>query len=77
MKSLPSRISVLRTLGTPYPEWTEEQILGAAGEQASKIAQELRVQGRYAAPGKEIVALIAYLQKLGKSQPVERTVSAK
>jgi cytochrome c oxidase cbb3-type subunit I/II len=70
VKALPSKISVLRTLGTPYPNWTPEQIQATVDEQSRQIARELRDQGRYAAPDREIVALISYLQKLGKSVPV-------
>jgi cytochrome c oxidase cbb3-type subunit I/II len=37
-----------------------------AHEQAKEIAKDLQAQGRYVAPDKEIVALISYLQSLGK-----------
>ena len=64
--ALPSKISVQRTLGVPYPNWTPEQIATRVNEQAKTIAQDLRTAGAYVAPDKEIVALIAYLQKLGQ-----------
>jgi cytochrome c oxidase cbb3-type subunit I/II len=38
-----------------------------AKEQAKDIAKELRVQGRFVDPDREVVALIAYLQCLGKT----------
>ena len=39
--------------------------------QAKTIAAELKAQGRYVEPDREVVALIAYLQSLGQtSQPV-------
>ena len=38
-----------------------------AKEQAKTIAKELRAQGRYVDADKEVVALIAYLQSLGKT----------
>jgi cytochrome c oxidase cbb3-type subunit I/II len=64
--TLPSKISVQRTLGTPYPAWTPEQIAGQVNTQAKQIANDLRANGAYVAPEKEIIALIAYLQHLGQ-----------
>lgn len=73
---LPSKIAALRTLGTPYPRNFEKEAIGKAKEQALSIAKSLNEQG-IKDPGienKEIVAIIAYLQRLGtdiKIQPVE------
>ena len=64
--TLASKISVQRTLGVPYPNWTSEQIARRVNDQAKTIAQDLRTAGAYVAPDKEIIALIAYLQKLGQ-----------
>ena len=61
-----------RQLGVPYPAWTEAQIQANVAAQARAIADDLRTAGAYIAPDREIVALIAYLQKLGKSTPVAR-----
>jgi cytochrome c oxidase cbb3-type subunit I/II len=72
--ALPSKLGVQRTLGVPYPNWTPEQINTRVTEQAKAIAAELRTAGAYVAPEKEIVALIAYLQVLGKSEKVEAVV---
>jgi len=68
--TLPAKIKVLRTLGVPYPNWTDAEIQSSVEAQAKVITTELRSQGEYCAPDKEIVALIAYLQKLGKSEKV-------
>jgi cytochrome c oxidase cbb3-type subunit I/II len=68
--ALPSKLAVQRTLGVPYPNWTPEQIVTRVNEQAKAIATDLRAGGAYVAPEKEIVALIAYLQQLGKSEAV-------
>jgi cytochrome c oxidase cbb3-type subunit I/II len=68
--TLPQKISVQRTLGVPYPNWTPEQIDARVTAQAKEITTDLRAAGAYVAPGKEIVALIAYLQHLGKSENV-------
>jgi cytochrome c oxidase cbb3-type subunit I/II len=70
LSTLPSKISVQRTLGTPYPNWTPEQIKSRVDEQAKAIAADLKTAGAYVAPEKEIVALIAYLQHLGQSEKV-------
>ena len=73
--TLAARIDALRTLGVPYPAWTRQQIADDVAQQAKGIAQDLRASGAYVAPDKEIVALIAYLQKLGHSTPVPATVA--
>ncbi len=67
---LKKKIDVLRTLGVPYPAWSAADIAASVTAQERQIAQELRAQERLVAPEKEIVALIAYLEKLGRSVPV-------
>ena len=54
----------------PYPNWTPEQIRTRVDDQAKTISADLRAAGAYVAPDKEIVALIAYLQQLGKFESV-------
>jgi cytochrome c oxidase cbb3-type subunit I/II len=60
--------SVLKTLGTPY---TDEQVANAERDlaaQATQVASELRSQQAPltdAEAKSEIIALIAYLQRLG------------
>ena len=65
--ALTAKIRVQKILGVPYPSWSPAMIDTLAKEQAKDIARELRVQGRYVDPDREIVALIAYLQCLGKT----------
>jgi cytochrome c oxidase cbb3-type subunit I/II len=65
--ALSSKIRVQRMLGIPYPSWSPALIDTLAKEQAKDIAKELRVQGRFVDPDREVVALIAYLQCLGKT----------
>jgi cytochrome c oxidase cbb3-type subunit I/II len=69
--ALPSKIRVQRILGVPYPEMSDEEIAAQFDAQAKKIAAELAAPGSdiFVEPDREIVALIAYLQQLGKSQP--------
>jgi cytochrome c oxidase cbb3-type subunit I/II len=64
--ALSAKIRVQRTLGVPFPNWAPAEIDRLAREQAKAIAQELKAGGRYVDPDREIVALIAYLQSLGK-----------
>jgi len=67
LSDLPSKISVLRKLGTPYTKDFEKYAIGNAREQAQKIAKSLAEQGvkDQNIQDKEIVAIIAYLQRLG------------
>ena len=67
---LPSKIKVQRMLGVPYGPLSAQQIFDQVDDQAKGIAKDLRAAGAYIAPEKEVVALIAYLQTLGKSVPV-------
>ncbi len=75
--ALPSKLSVQRTLGVPYPNWTPEQLAGRIDEQAKKVAADLRNAGAFVAPEKEIIALIAYLQQLGKSEIVAKPLETR
>jgi cytochrome c oxidase cbb3-type subunit I/II len=63
---LPSRIAVQRRLGVPYPETTEDEIIAEAKAEAATIAADLRTAGARVEDDREIVSLIAYLQRLGK-----------
>ena len=62
-----SKINVLRMLGTPYEEGYEEIANDDLAKQANMIAESLRKDGieQEGLENKEIVALIAYLQRLG------------
>ncbi|MCR9054858.1 MAG: cbb3-type cytochrome c oxidase subunit II, partial [bacterium] len=64
---LPAKIAVLRTLGTPYEEGYEEEAIADAEKQAAEVAARLRKDGIEGdnLEQKEIIALIAYLQRLG------------
>ena len=66
-----SKIKAMRTLGVPYPEGYENQALELLQEQAQKIADNLNNEGVRLEDGSkvpsntEVIALIAYLQRLG------------
>ncbi|MFT6000855.1 MAG: cytochrome c oxidase cbb3-type subunit I/II [Neolewinella sp.] len=64
---LPAKIRVLQMLGTPYDEGYDERAITDAAAQATRIATSLRNDGikDTELEQKEIVAMIAYLQRLG------------
>lgn len=64
---LPAKIAVQRRLGVPFEEMSDEEIIARANGQAEAIAANLRESGIYVESDRQIVALIAYLQQLGKS----------
>ena len=70
--SLPAKLAVQRTLGVPYPLWTEAEIAANVTQQENEIVADLRSPPSNvdAAPDRQIIAIIAYLQKLGKSESV-------
>ena len=59
------KIKVMRELGVPYPTGYETQCLSDLSAQEKTIANDLDSNGVKVAPNKEIIALIAYLQRLG------------
>jgi cytochrome c oxidase cbb3-type subunit I/II len=66
-KYLAAKIKGLRTLGTPYPQGFEDEALADLEAQAAEIAASLRNDGidQEGLEQKEMIALIAYLQRLG------------
>jgi cytochrome c oxidase cbb3-type subunit I/II len=64
--SLPARIKALRSVGVPYPAGFEN---GPAQKdldaQAVKVVQNLKIGSVTAQTNREIIAVIAYLQRLG------------
>lgn len=66
LSHLPSKIGVLRGLGVPYTENELANAVSMAQNQAREIANEVAAQGGpEGLENKEIVALVAYLQRLG------------
>ena len=62
----PKMIWAMRKLGVPYPEGYEDECNKDMQKQATEIANRLKGDKLVVKPEKEIVALIAYLQRLGK-----------
>lgn len=56
----------MQTLGVPYPEGFDKESEQVLLAQAQLYSEELKTAGIEVAPTKQIVALIAYLHRLGK-----------
>lgn len=67
VSDLPAKIRVLQMLNTPYPEGYDEVALQDLRKQAAEVAAGLKEPSNNmeGLENKEIVALIAYLQRLG------------
>ncbi len=71
IETIPNRINALRAVGVPYAEGYEDQAIADLRAQAEQIASGLRENGFGEVDGieitseKQIIALIAYLQRLG------------
>lgn len=77
VKQLPNKIHAMRMLGVPYPiDLSEEDIQAQIDEQAAGIVERLAEKGAFTDPDREIVALIAYLQKLGTYRETGSAVAA-
>jgi cytochrome c oxidase cbb3-type subunit I/II len=63
--STPSKIKAMRSLGVPYPAGFESSSVDDLNKQAGAIASGLRNAGIQVEDQKQIIALIAYLQRLG------------
>jgi cytochrome c oxidase cbb3-type subunit I/II len=59
------RIAALRSVGVPYPAGYETQAVVDLKKQASVIVMSLKTARIETQPDREIIALIAYLQRLG------------
>ena len=66
LTQLPVKIRVMRMVGVPYPEGYDQKAIEDYKLQAQKIVDELKVSGVVVEPDKEIIAVIAYLHKLGR-----------
>lgn len=63
--SLPARISALRRVGVPYATGYESKALADLNQQAAKVVANLKTGQVNAQPDREVIAVIAYLQRLG------------
>ena len=70
------KIRVMQFLGVPYPEGYDAKANDDLMSQATMIANDLQGQGIQVAPNKEVIALIAYMQRLGKDVTSASATSA-
>lgn len=76
--STPAKIRAMQTLGIPYPAGYDKQANADLLAQGNKIKENLKKDKLHASSTSEIVALIAYLQRVGtdiKAEPKEETAS--
>jgi cytochrome c oxidase cbb3-type subunit I/II len=65
MDVIPAKIRAMQTLGVPYPEGYDQKAVADATEQAKALAADLANNNIKVEYNKEIIAMIAYLQRLG------------
>ncbi|PJC62063.1 MAG: cytochrome C oxidase Cbb3 [Flavobacteriales bacterium CG_4_9_14_0_2_um_filter_32_27] len=66
IESTPAKIRAMQTLGVPYEEGYDAKAIDELKAQAIEIETKLKEEGiKHADANKEIIALIAYLQRLG------------
>ena len=65
ISTTPAKIKALRTVGVPYPKGYEDIANQDLKKQADIITADLQKNGAPAESDKDIIALIAYLQRLG------------
>ena len=71
------KITAMRTLGVPYPEGYENKANSDLRKQSEEIRERLKQSGIETNNQKEIVALIAYLQRLGTDIKVKQVAEDK
>lgn len=72
---VPAKVKAMRTLGVPYGDGYEELAVADLEKQAGQIVTELKVQGIETDPNLDIIALIAYLQRLGTDIQAQQAVA--
>lgn len=76
ISTTPAKIRAMQKLGVPYPEGYDQIANDDLMKQAEGIAANLEKDGIETAPNMEIIALIAYLQRLGKDLEAENALNA-
>jgi cytochrome c oxidase cbb3-type subunit I/II len=65
MSTTPAKINAMQTLGVPYSKEEADQANRLLKQQAELISDGLKKEGIALEPQKELIAMIAYLQRLG------------
>jgi cytochrome c oxidase cbb3-type subunit I/II len=71
VSSTEAKIRAMQTLGVPYPKAYDKIANSDLIKQAKTIQSNLKKDGIECAENKEIIAMIAYLQRLGKDITTE------
>ena len=75
ISSTPAKIRAMQTLGVPYPEGYDAKANDDLMKQANEIATDLKNNSVTIASNKELIALIAYLQRMGTDIKASHTAS--
>jgi cytochrome c oxidase cbb3-type subunit I/II len=70
------KINAMRTVGVPYENGYQDEANNDLDKQAKAIASSLKADGIEVADDAEIIALIAYLQRLGTDIKADKTAKA-
>ncbi len=62
----PAKIRAMQTLGVPYPEGYDQVAVEVLRKQGAEVAANLLASGIEVSPVSQMVAMIAYLHKLGR-----------
>ena len=72
-----AKIRALQKIGVPYPDGYDQYAVDDLIRQAEQLALDLQNNGVPAEPDKEIIAMIAYLQRLGTDIKADKMASDK
>jgi cytochrome c oxidase cbb3-type subunit I/II len=61
----PAKIRAMQILGVPYPAGFDQEAIAHLENQANEIVKDLKLNQIEVTADKEIIAMIAYLQRLG------------
>jgi cytochrome c oxidase cbb3-type subunit I/II len=61
----PAKIRAMQKLGVPYPKGFDQLAVEDMNKQADKIVAELKEAGISVDPKSQLIAMIAYLQRMG------------
>ena len=70
-----AKINAMRTIGVPYEKGYEEKALQDLQTQAKSISDNLAIEKIKLANDKELIAIIAYLQRLGTDIKLNKPVT--
>ncbi len=71
-----AKINAMRKLGVPYQKGYEKQAVTDLVEQSNQISKNLLTDSIQVSPKKEVIAIIAYLQRMGKDITNNKTATS-